>query len=102
VELIKVNTDDFVRAMSKLNSFSQSDNEMMLKTIISVFENAIANGEEIDIRGFGHLNYNKVKGGMHRFSKNSDAKFYPDSVKLTFSLSENFRRLAKEKNKSET
>jgi nucleoid DNA-binding protein len=92
-----MNTDDFVRLMAKENGYSLSDNEAMLKTVIAIFEKAISTEEEIDIRGFGHLRYKPIKGGLHRFSKYKEPVLYPDSIKLVFSLSDNLRRLIKKK-----
>ena len=87
--------DELVRELASRTGYTLFDTKKVLDTLTDIFADAITDGEEIDVRGFGHLRIRKIAGGMHRFSKQDKMRLYPDSVRVYFSLSRNLRVLAK-------
>jgi len=87
--------DELIRELSNRTGYTLQDTRNFFDTLVGVFSESIEQKQEIDVRGFGHLRIKKVAGGLHRFSKTKEAKMYPDSIRVFFSLSKNLRALVK-------
>ncbi len=87
--------DELIRELSNRTGYTLQDTRNFFDGLVDIFSESIEQRQEIDVRGFGHLRIKKVAGGLHRFSKTKDAKMYPDSMRVFFSLSKNLRALVK-------
>jgi nucleoid DNA-binding protein len=87
--------EEFVKAVALKTGYTLADTLNFLNALIDVFSDSIVKGQRIDIRGFGHLDYQFVKGGKHKFSKEAEMEQSKDSVRAIFRLAMNMRELAK-------
>jgi DNA-binding protein HU-beta len=87
--------DELIREISDRTGYTLQDTRNFFEALVNIFSESIEQKQEIDVRGFGHLRIKKVAGGLHRFSKTKEAKMYPASMRVFFSLSKNLRALVK-------
>jgi len=89
-----VNKEKLIRLISKKSRFNLGDTRILLDTLIQVFEEQIAEGNEIDIYGFGKIIVQELpeRDGSPLVT---DGEKLPPAKRLYFRLSENIRRLVK-------
>jgi nucleoid DNA-binding protein len=92
-----MNRDEFVRLVAQETNFSIQDIKLVMNAIVKVFEEAILNRVEINIRGLGKLSYTTLPA--RRVSKiiSENGGVFPEATRMNFSLAQNLKRLVKKK-----
>jgi nucleoid DNA-binding protein len=90
-----MNKSDFIHAVAARTGYTLKDTEIFLEGFSFVLEEAIKRQKDIDFRGFFHLTFRPVKGGMHTFKKGVAPKLYSDGIRIIFSLAKNLKVLVK-------
>lgn len=91
--MTKINKDALIRTIAERTQFNLGDTREFLDTLIEVFEEALVNGEEIDIYGFGKLIVQELpeRKGSGLFGR----KVLPPARRVFFRLSRNLRDAVK-------
>lgn len=99
---MKIDKDLFIKMLAQRCNFTVADTRYFVDNLIALFGDCIANGGEINVRGFGKL-YTQIiperKGYKPVTRKPGEGEFadYPEAKRVIFRLSKDLRALAKNK-----
>ena len=79
-----INKDLFIEKLAERGNFTKSDMRIILDEMIKLFEDIVADGDEVSIRGLGRL-YTSVIPSR----KGKDGQQLPKAKRIIFRLSEN-------------
>ena len=91
----ELNKDEFLRQLAERSKFTIGDIKIIWKCVEEMFEDAIRNRIELSLRGFGKLYFTKVKKRKGYNTRTKKHESYPETERVSFRVSENFRNLLK-------
>ena len=78
---------DIINESSRLTGFTKVETELVLDSILNSIKSSLANGERIDIRGFGSFIVKKRKAREARNPSTNESIFLEDKYIPTFKVS---------------
>lgn len=86
-----VNKDRFIEILADRAGFTKGDVRIILDTLVEVFEDAVQNETEINVRGFGRLSFSVLPARKGYDGFKGKSIDLPQTRRVLFSLAENIR-----------
>ena len=89
VENNKMDKDALIREIARRADFNLSDSLLFINTLIDVFEDAIKEKREFNVRGLGKIVYGKIKARITTDPRSGKRVSLPEAWRIRFSFSKN-------------
>ena len=87
---------DLARSIGKQHNLTQKEAVRVVDAILETISDALAEGEKVELRGFGSFNVKKRPGRMARNPKTGDKVYVPAKVTPAFKASKALKKLLDE------